>query len=159
MLYKFLTIPACDSASGQGEINAFCASHKIVSVEKHFVPVGVESFWAFCISYVDKNAGVETFTKKDKTDYRYVLNERDFAVYSRLRLLRKTLAERDGIPVYALFTNEQLATMVRNYVKTESDMLRINGIGKARVEKYGKEFLLLLCKEYDKEAAGEENKN
>jgi superfamily II DNA helicase RecQ len=119
----------------------------------------VESFWAFCIAYLDKNAGGETFAKKDKTDYRYVLNERDFAVYSRLRLLRKTLAERDGIPVYAIFTNEQLAAMVRESVKTEADLLRITGVGKARVEKYGREFLLLLCKEYDKEAAGEENKN
>ena len=148
MLYKFITIPAGDLSSGQEELNAFCASHKIVSVEKHFSPAGADSFWAFCISYIEKNAGSVAFTKKDKTDYREVLNERDFGVYSKLRLLRKAIAEKEGIPVYALFSNEQLAIMVRKSVITESAMHSIDGIGKARVEKYGKEFLMLLCKEY-----------
>ena len=50
--------------------------------------------------------------KKDIIDYRQILSEEDFAVFAKLRDLRKKLAENTGVPVYAVFTNEQLAQIV-----------------------------------------------
>ncbi|MBI4754199.1 MAG: HRDC domain-containing protein [Betaproteobacteria bacterium] len=49
--------------------------------------------------------------KRERIDYREVLNEQDFAVFADLRRLRKGLAEQDGVPAYALFTNEQLVAL------------------------------------------------
>jgi hypothetical protein len=49
-------------------------------------------------------------------DYKEVLNEADFAVFSRLRDLRKVIAEKEAVPAYAIFTNEQLAAMVTGKV-------------------------------------------
>jgi superfamily II DNA helicase RecQ len=77
-------------------------------------------------------------------DYKEVLNEADFAVFSRLRDLRKVIAEKEAVPAYAIFTNEQLAAMVTGKVESLTEMGKIDGIGAARIEKYGAAFLKAL---------------
>jgi superfamily II DNA helicase RecQ len=77
-------------------------------------------------------------------DFKEVLSEAEFAVFARLRALRKQLAEAEGVPAYALFTNEQLAEMVQQRVSTATGLRQIAGVGEARVEKYGPAFLDLL---------------
>jgi superfamily II DNA helicase RecQ len=67
-----------------------------------------------------------------------------FAVYAQLRELRKSLSEQEGVPAYALFTNEQLAEMVRRNILTQSELAKIDGVGKAKLEKYGSHFVTLL---------------
>ena len=82
--------------------------------------------------------------RKGKIDYREVFNEPDFALFARLRNLRKTLAEQEGVPAYALFTNEQLAAMVHQRVTSKAALSAIDGVGTARIDKYGEAFLALL---------------
>ncbi len=48
------------------------------------------------------------------------------------------------MPAYALFTNEQLAAMVRQRVATAAALAEIDGVGAARVAKYGAPFLDVL---------------
>ncbi|MBP9803395.1 MAG: HRDC domain-containing protein [Candidatus Accumulibacter sp.] len=50
------------------------------------------------------------------------------------------MAEQEGVPMYALFTNEQLAEMVTRRTTTIAALGEIDGVGKARIEKYGKYF-------------------
>lgn len=73
-----------------------------------------------------------------------MLSEPDFVVFAKLRALRKALAEKEGVPAYALFTNEQLAEMVQRRARTLTELREIDGVGEARVEKYGKDFLGIL---------------
>ncbi len=73
-----------------------------------------------------------------------MLNEQDFALFAKLRDLRKTLAEQEGVPAYALFTNEQLARMVQQRVTSKAALAEIEGVGASRLEKYGDAFLQLL---------------
>jgi superfamily II DNA helicase RecQ len=147
MKFEFFSIPACSPEQGQEELNSFCGSHRIASIEKQFVVNGEQSYWAICVSYLDTAKKI-TSSGKSKVDYREVLEERDFAVFAKLRSLRKTLAEKEGVPAYALFTNEQLADMVRDRVNSLSGMSSISGVGKSRIDKYGKEFLEILQKEF-----------
>ena len=42
-------------------------------------------------------------------DYKQVLKPEEFEVFSRLREWRKGVAEKEGVPVYVVFSNEQLA--------------------------------------------------
>jgi superfamily II DNA helicase RecQ len=83
-----------------------------------------------------------------RTDYREVLKEQDFAVFAQLRSLRKAVAEREGVPAYALFTNEHLAEMVLKRAATATALGTIEGVGKARMEKYGALFLDVLGKAF-----------
>ena len=73
-----------------------------------------------------------------------MLNEADFALFAKLRDLRKKLAEQEGVPAYALFTNEQLAQMAQQRVTTQAQLAALDGVGPARIEKYGEAFLNLL---------------
>jgi superfamily II DNA helicase RecQ len=143
MRYQFITVRALHPDEGQEELNRFCAGHTIAEIDKCFVTAGSESYWSFCIQYTVRGAR----SKSEKIDYREVLSQPDFAVYAKLRTLRKSLSEKDGAPLYAIFNNEQLADMVRQRVVTERALLEIDGVGKARVAKYGSEFLALLKSE------------
>jgi len=67
-----------------------------------------------------------------------------FTVYSQLRELRKELAQTEAVPVYALFTNEQLAQMVQRRCQSKSEMAQIEGIGESKIEKYAERILPLL---------------
>jgi superfamily II DNA helicase RecQ len=157
--YRFFHIPAVDPAETDA-LNRFLAQHRILSVERHLVTDGQSSYWALAVVYVDADSapGAPDETprgRKSKVDYREVLSERDFATYAALRSLRKDLAERDGVPAYALFTNEQLAAMVQRRARTAADLAEIAGVGKARVERYAEPFLCIL-KEQGAEPDGEE---
>jgi superfamily II DNA helicase RecQ len=110
---------------------------------RHFVEDGRDSAWALCVSYVQATSRPQP-VKRGKLDYREVLSEMDFAVFAKLRTLRKSLAEREGVPAYALFTNDQLADMVQRRVSTMGALREIPGVGESRVEKYGEAFLGIL---------------
>jgi superfamily II DNA helicase RecQ len=51
-----------------------------------------------------------------RVDYREILNEQEYALFDKLRQLRKEVAEKQGIPVYAIFTNDHLASMIKNKI-------------------------------------------
>jgi superfamily II DNA helicase RecQ len=145
MHMRFFTIPIRDPQGAADELNAFLTAHRIVHTERQFVADGANSLWSICVSYIDSGDGRPTPDKRArKIDYRESLSETEFAVFAKLRALRKELADQEGVPVYALFTNEQLADMVRRGVSSLEDFKSLDGVGKARVGKYGEAFLRIL---------------
>ena len=55
------------------------------------------------------------------------------------------IAEAEGVPVYAIFTNEQLAAMVQRKATTAAGLAAIEGVGQARLEKHGPRLLAILA--------------
>jgi superfamily II DNA helicase RecQ len=147
MNYQFFVIPAHNPVSAQEKLNRFCAGHRVANVEKAFVANGDRSFWSVCVTWLD-GAGEKGSRPKSRVDYKEVLNEKDFAIFVKLRTLRKTIAEKEGLPVYALFSNEQLAAMVQKRIITRTALGAIDGVGKARLEKYGEAFISVLRSEF-----------
>lgn len=155
MRFHFARVPVEDSGPAESELNRFLAEHRVLSIDRHLVVDGARTAWAVCVTYDEAGSGprpsagppaVETAGgKKNRVDYRDVLSPSQFDVFVRLRALRRQLAERDGVPLYAVFTNEQLASMVRLDASSLADLGRIEGIGPARVEKYGGPFLEALA--------------
>jgi len=152
MSHHFFAIPALDPATAQDELNAFCARHRVVTVEKHFVPAGVDSHWAVCVQVTAGPAPLPDSVKRRSTatgsevrvDYKAVLSEAEFRRFAALRSLRKALAEQEGVPLYAVFTNEQLAEMARQLPTTAAELQQIDGLGPARVQRYGAAALASL---------------
>ena len=147
MKLQFFTVPAKFSQETQHELNSFCAQHRVLNIDKQFVNLGNESYWSICVTVVEGNKEDDSKRpnyRRESIDYKEILGERDFALYAQLRNLRKTLSEQQGIPAYTLFTNEQLASMVTQRVNSLSDLAKIEGIGKSRLEKYGESFLSTL---------------
>jgi superfamily II DNA helicase RecQ len=148
MPYKFFTVPIQDDGSGEGVLNAFLRSHKVLSVDLRWVEQGAASFWSFCVDFMDAVPGHNSSSRdgpaRNKIDYREVLKPEDFTVFARLRDLRKEIAQAEGVPVYTVFTNEQLAQMVQNRVTSKAALEKIAGVGDARIEKYGPRVLEML---------------
>ncbi len=145
MQLRFFTIPVFGGEPIAEELNRFLAAQRILVVERHLVQDGGASAWAICVAFEPVGEGGRPpATRRGKVDYREVLSEVDFNAYARLRSLRKEIAEQEGVPVYALFTNEQLAEMVTRRVDTLSALREIAGVGEARVGKYGAVFLAAL---------------
>ena len=142
MAYAFFKLP-CDG--GADELNQFLRAHRVMTVTKQWVEAGAESFWAFCVEYRDgEAAGAGGFKPMGKIDYREVLPPAQFEVFAKLRDVRKALAEKEGLPVFAVFTNEQLAEIVRRPCTTAAQLKEIQGLGDARVEKYGPAVLTVM---------------
>jgi len=129
MQLKFFTIPVHGNDASQEDLNRFLNAHRIVSVERSFVQDGANSAWALCVSFEPAGAGRPQPGRRGKVDYREVLSEQDFAVFARLRTLRKALAEAEGVPAYALFTNEQLAAMVQRRPGSLAELGELAGAG------------------------------
>jgi len=146
MRIDFFTIPVQSSAEASEELNSLLSSSRILTVDRQFVPDGTSSFWSVCVvsQTGPLRGGKVASAKKDTVDYREVLSAEDFAVYAKLRDLRKQLAEREGVPTYAVFTNEQLAAITQGRVDSLTALKRVEGVGDARVEKYGTSVLTLL---------------
>jgi superfamily II DNA helicase RecQ len=149
MQLRFFTIPLLGGEVAAEELNRFLASHRILAVDRHLAQDSGVSIWAVCVSYEpagESRAGDSRSAsgRRGKVDYREVLSEADFTVYARLRTLRKEIADSEGVPVYSLFTNEQLAEMITRRVSSATALREISGIGEARVQKYGEAFLSAL---------------
>lgn len=149
MRLRFFRIPVLDSAAAEAELDRFLTSHRVIELERQLVVDGPRS-WAICVGYVDATTAsstrptADTKGSKRDVDYREVLSPDDFRVYALLRALRKTIAERDAVPAYSVFTNEQLAAMVTGRVRTAAELAKIPGIGQSRIDKHGAAFLAAL---------------
>ena len=155
MKLHFMTVPVFDSEQAEAELNRFLSSHRVLSISRELVTHEARCAWAICITYQDGQAGgppkgagspaPSSGRRAPRVDYKEVLTSEQFQVFAQLRLLRKSLAEKDGVPVYNIFSNEQLAEMVVRQVCTLNQLEAIGGIGPARRQKYGQAFLERLA--------------
>ena len=144
MRLRFFTIPVFGGTDAAEELNRFLATERVEALDRQLVQAGPTSAWTVCVTYestAGRPRGDSPAAKRGKVDYREVLNEQDFPLYAELRGLRKELAEAEGVPLYNLFTNEQMAEMVTRRVTSAADLRQIPGVGEARVDKYGAAFL------------------
>jgi superfamily II DNA helicase RecQ len=143
-------IAARQPEPAQSEVNRFLASHRVVAVRKEWLADGAESGWALCVEVLPGPGPLSPGLKdggrprSGDVDYKQVLSPTDFALYSRLRELRKRLAEEAGVPVYAVFSNEQLASVVTQRVNDLPGLKALEGIGAGRAERFGPPVLDLL---------------
>jgi superfamily II DNA helicase RecQ len=138
MQVQIFSISAIGNREELQKMNAFLRGHKIIDIEKQFVNNASESFWSFCIRYInsDNQLSSNPQTQKAKVDYKEVLDEKTFAVFSRLREIRKEIAKEDAVPAYAVFTDNELSEIAKLPVISESTIQSIKGIGQKKTEKY-----------------------
>jgi superfamily II DNA helicase RecQ len=149
ILHEYFKIPVQPSQEQVQSLSTFIQSHAILTTIREFVSDGPNSFWAYDIEYGVQTSTPKplnpTITSKPKVDYREVLNESDFKKFSALRDLRKEIAQREGLPVYAIFTNEHLALMVQNNISTSAELSKLDGVGKSKRDKYFEPFIKHLA--------------
>jgi len=65
-------------------------------------------------------------------------------LWDALRARRRELADEHGVPPYVIFHDATLAAMAEQRPLTRAELLNIPGIGQAKLERYGDEFLQVL---------------
>ncbi len=138
MSFKFFIVSIHDDGQAEAELNAFLRGHKVLSVARRWVDQGPDSFWSFCVDYLPSAAAGGAPSRggrqRERPDYRVELGDERFALYLRLRDLRKEIAQADGVPLYNVFNNEQMAQMIKQQARTKADLEAIAGVGDARIE-------------------------
>ncbi len=71
--------------------------------------------------------------------------ECDEVLFSRLRELRKRLADERGVPAYVIFGDATLRQMARCYPPTQESMRGIFGVGERKLREFGAPFAALIA--------------
>jgi hypothetical protein len=118
MAYRFFTIPIRSAEAAQAELNGFLRGHRVLSVERRWVDQGESSFWAFCVDYLESSGMPAPSVPRDrdgqlrnKVDYRERLSPEDFAVFVRLRDLRKDMAQAQSAVSLRMFRSRPIMFM------------------------------------------------
>ncbi len=145
---KFM-IPVTDCGDACDAMNQFMRHVRVLSTDRRFVEIGLQSFWSILVDYLEVKpetmSGEQRPTKfRNRIDYREVLDPEAFARFAQLREFRKRLAQEEGVPVYTVFTYEQLAEIAKNRIVTKNGLEKVDGIGGARLSKYGDALIRFL---------------
>ena len=62
-------------------------------------------------------------------------------LFGRLRALRKTIADSQGVPAYVVFNDASLQEMCARLPQSPYELLQVPGVGHAKLERYGEPFL------------------
>jgi hypothetical protein len=65
-------------------------------------------------------------------------------LYKQLKKLRDEICEREKLSVYLVAGSKTLEEMTNYLPQTAEELIKINGFGKAKVEKYGEQFLKIV---------------
>lgn len=141
MQLKIFTIPLFGNDGCLDDVNSFLRSHKIVDIRKELIVQNGINYWSFLITYIGDNIVSNDFEKKEKIDYKNVLEAEQFNRFAKMRTVRKQLSLQFAAPAYAIFTDAELAELAKLDELTLSVMQKVNGIGKKKIEKYGEDFL------------------
>ena len=83
--------------------------------------------------------------KKKRRETAAALSPADQPLFDALRERRKEIAERLDLPPYVVFHDATLKQMAEHRPRTEADLLSINGVGEAKLERYGRDFLDVIA--------------
>lgn len=73
------------------------------------------------------------------------LSPADEKLLAALKDLRKSLAMRQSIPAYVVFTDATLIDMCRLKPKTQEEFMEVSGVGQAKSQRYGEVFLTVIA--------------
>ena len=94
-------------------------------------------------------SGEEVFLCKEIGDIKFKANQKDITkkvqtentqideiLLNKLKFLRLNIANGKNVPAYIVFSDKSLIEMAEKKPTSESDFIKINGVGKAKLEEY-----------------------
>ncbi|MCK5825510.1 MAG: DNA helicase RecQ [Desulfuromusa sp.] len=79
--------------------------------------------------------------RKKRPERKIVGLEYDQELFNQLRILRKEIADHDGVPPYVVFGDASLAEMAATLPTDKEAFLQVNGVGQAKLQRYGSQFI------------------
>lgn len=145
-----------DAAAGgfvDGALNAFMATHEALEVRHEFF-IHERSPWLLVL--VGYRPATEGRPPDSLSSARGPspgrkgphpaddLSPEERARYDRLHAWRAERAQLDGVSLFVVLTNRQMAEVARRNPRTLGELVEVAGVGEAKRGKYGDDVLLVL---------------
>ncbi len=129
-MFRIITVPFSLKEEGfpDKELNDFVRNKKGVSYQARLIQRNGNYYWSVFLHYEESISSEKDLTFKH--DYEHLM-------YSELKKWRNERAEKEGIPPYIIFTNNQLKEIVISKCKTKESLKNIEGIGEIKSRNYG----------------------
>lgn len=79
--------------------------------------------------------------KQSSEEWKKEITEADMPLFNQLRDWRSERCKKDGVPPYVIFTNQQLAMIVKKKPQAIAELAQIEGIGRGKLDRYGSDIL------------------
>ena len=154
MLIRVITLRFSIAMDGFDDtlLTEFIKDKSVISLREHFFIRNETPYLVVLVVYdpvqeaVPGHATGSEAGKRKKRDesWRALLQDRDMPLFDSLRSWRSERCKKEGVPPYVICNNKQLANIVKACPQSIAALMRIDGMGKIKAEKYGQEILALL---------------
>ncbi|MBI4614504.1 MAG: HRDC domain-containing protein [Planctomycetes bacterium] len=136
-----------------GPLLEFTRDKEVLSFREHFFTVSEVPHLACVVTYQEAVvAGVVAPPRQvdgprgrgQTSEFVSTLPESERILFGTLREWRARRARQEGVPPYVIFTNRELVELLRRRPESATALGHVPGIGPGKVEKYGRDILVLL---------------
>ncbi len=151
MLVRIMTLPFHSAMGGfdDSELRNFIKDKDVIAIQDHLFIRNEVPYLTLIIKYFLLRAEdaiskpVQQNTKRVE-NWKELLSEADLGLFNMLREWRSRQCQKEGVPPYILFTNKQLAEIVKLRPQTVSEIGKVEGVGTTKIEKYGIDVLRIF---------------
>ncbi|UZO80219.1 DNA helicase RecQ [Aquimarina sp. ERC-38] len=86
-------------------------------------------------------ANLKAIEKQKETLKKAAKTIQEDTLFQRLRKLRLSIAQKNDIPAYQIFSDATLKDIEKSRPLTDDEFLQVNGVGRAKMQKYGHQFI------------------
>ncbi len=151
MLIKIFSLTFSSASGGFDDemLRDFIKDKEVISVRDHLFVRNEIPYLTLIVKYfpfrqeikVQSTAANSKAGEKRDESWKELLAESDMALFNLLRDWRSQRCKKEGVPPYVVFTNRQLAEIVKKRPQSLADLTAIEGVGKAKADKYADEVL------------------
>ncbi len=131
------------------EFNSFIKDKELVSANDYLFQRDEIPYLTLVVKYkqlasvvMSASNGTKPQEKtKNNEEWRKLLDDESMPLFNTLRQWRSEKSKKDGVPPYVILNNKQLAEVCQRRPQSKFDLMKVEGIGKAKAEKYGDEIL------------------
>jgi superfamily II DNA helicase RecQ len=143
---KHFLIPVEGGADAEEALNRFLRGHQILSVREEFVAAGADSRWCVAVRYAQQQdraqADQQLRSARSGIDYKDELEPEAFARFVQMRSRRLKIANAEGMPAFAIFTDAELAAIAALENPTLDDLKQLKGVAKKKVARFAARILV-----------------
>ena len=155
MQVRVLTLRFSPVLSGfdDTEVREFLRDKEVLAIRDHFFVKDESPYLAVLVTYnlLSTQAEAPQATPKAEGErqeaWREALQEEDWPLFNTLRDWRNQQAREEGVPPYVICTNRQLARIAHTRPSGLGKLGTVEGLGRAKIERYGGIILKLVGNE------------
>jgi ATP-dependent DNA helicase RecQ len=128
------------------ELNNFVKDKELVSVSDYLFQRDEVPYLTLVVKYKPLSMVLTSKGKaQDKTggneEWKKLLDDDTMPLFNTLRQWRNEKSKKEGVPPYIILNNKQLAEVCQRRPQSNYELMKVEGIGKAKAEKYGEDIL------------------